>query len=64
MKKEILNVKEVAEYLKISLPTAYQIVNQVNFPKIKIGNRYKIPMDALENWIENQGGKASDPSKR
>jgi len=56
MNKEILTVKEVAEYLKISLPTAYQIVNQVDFPKIKIGNRYKIPKDGLEKWIKDQGG--------
>lgn len=59
MNKEILNVKEVAEYLKISLPTAYQIVNQADFPKIKIGNRYKIPKDGLEKWVNDQGGKPS-----
>lgn len=35
----------------------YDIVNQDDFPKIKIGKRSYIPKSEFEKWIKNYTGK-------
>lgn len=54
MTNKILTVKDVSHSLKISLPTAYNLVNQSSFPKIRVGNRIKIPEDEFYRWVKNQ----------
>jgi excisionase family DNA binding protein len=51
---QLLTVDELAKYLKISRPKAYQLVHQEGFPKIKLGKSIRIPMQALDNWITAQ----------
>lgn len=31
---------------------AYDIVKQKSFPKIKIGNRFYIPKEGFDKWVE------------
>jgi len=47
-----LKVPEVADILGISRARAYQLVNSDGFPRIVIGQRFVIPKDALQTWIE------------
>jgi excisionase family DNA binding protein len=53
-KNQLLTVEELANYLKISRPKAYQLVHQVGFPKINIGKSIRVPKVALDNWINSQ----------
>jgi predicted DNA-binding transcriptional regulator AlpA len=48
----ILSAVEVAEILKVSKPTAYQIMEQPGFPLVKMNNRCKrVVRDAFFNWL-------------
>ena len=56
MEKEmIMTVKELAEALKISLPTAYQMTEQPGFPLVRIGRRKLIRRSAFEKWLDEVG---------
>lgn len=53
MENEMITIKEVAKYLRLSLPTVYRLVNAGTIPHIKIGCRYIIPRDAFLSWVES-----------
>ncbi len=46
--KEFYKVREVAELLDISLPTAYRWVNEGYLQAVKIGRTVRIPREAIE----------------
>ena len=50
---EILTVKDIKKSLGCGINRAYTIVNQNDFPKIKIGKRYYIPSNEYEKWLKN-----------
>ena len=49
---EMLTVKDIQQHLFLSKNIVYQLVQMDSFPKIKIGNSYRIPKDKYEKWIE------------
>lgn len=54
---ELMTIKEVKEYLRISSNTTiYKLIALKSFPKLKIGKDYKIPKNLLDKWIENNIG--------
>lgn len=48
----MITVREIAEYLRISLPTAYKLVRLKAFPYLKVGERYVIPRDTFQLWVD------------
>lgn len=59
MTKDVLSVPEVATYLGVSRPLAYELVHRADFPAVKIGERrIVVPVSALESWLTQQ---ASEP---
>ena len=52
----MLNVEQLASELKISKSKAYELVNMNSFPKIKLGKRILIPVDALKEWLSKNIG--------
>lgn len=51
MDNEMITVREIAKYLRISLPSAYKLVNAGTIPHVKVGCRYIIPRDAFQFWV-------------
>ena len=51
MEKTTMSVKELANNLGISLPQAYKLVKQPDFPVIHVGARILIPVDAFQEWL-------------
>lgn len=51
MENEIITVKEIAKYLRLSLPTVYRLVRNGTIPHVKIGSRYLIPRDTFLSWV-------------
>ena len=50
-----LTVMDVANLLGISRASAYELVREVNFPKLKIvQGRTIIPRDRLLEWLDEQ----------
>ena len=54
MEDEILTIKEVAKYLKLTEKTAYRLVAEGIIPGFKIGGSWRFKKSEIENWIEKQ----------
>lgn len=53
----VYTISELADVLKISKSTAYQLARAKDFPKMYIGKRILIPLEDLKIWIkENCNG--------
>lgn len=51
MESEMITVREIAKYLRISMPSAYKLVNSGVIPHVKVGCRYIIPRYAFQCWL-------------
>lgn len=51
---KFMSVEEMADYLGISRSKAYQLVNQSDFPTLRIGRRIVVSVDGLESWVNAQ----------
>lgn len=53
-----LTVKEMAKYLRIGISNAYRLIKEPGFPSVRVLNdRFIIPKDRLDQWIEERVGK-------
>jgi len=56
--KRFLTVKELAEYLRIGISNAYRLIKEPGFPSVRVLNdRWIIPKDKLDQWIEERIGR-------
>ena len=46
--------REAAQMLGVPLPRMYQFIRRDNFPKIKNGNKYLIPIERFNDWISQE----------
>ena len=53
MNNEILTLKEVAIYLKLTEKTAYRLVAEGKLPGFKVGGSWRFKQSDIENWIEH-----------
>lgn len=57
MENEMITIKEIAKFLRISLPSAYKLINTGAVPHVKVGHRYIIPREGFLHWMDqNQTG--------
>ncbi len=49
--RTIVNVREVAEYLRISEAKVYRLANQGEIPVMRIGKAWRFRKDLLDQWI-------------
>ncbi|RZD21557.1 helix-turn-helix domain-containing protein [Pseudoalteromonas sp. MEBiC 03485] len=54
MSDEILTLKELAEYLKLTEKTAYRLAAEGKLPGFKVGGSWRFKRTDLDQWIENQ----------
>jgi excisionase family DNA binding protein len=47
----ILNVREVAEYLRMSETKVYQLVKERRLPGFRIGKSWRFRKDLLDEWL-------------
>ncbi len=47
-----LNGKMLSNLLGISQSSAYELMHNIDFPTIKIGNRMVVPKEELLEWIK------------
>ena len=50
--KEILTREEVMEVLKIGRSTFYKLIQTGQLKGFKEGNRYKVPVKSIENYLD------------
>lgn len=59
----ILNVHEVAEYLRMSEAKVYRLANTGGLPVVRIGRTWRFRKDLLNDWLSaltESGLKAGD----
>lgn len=54
MSDEILTLKEVAQYLKLTEKTAYRLAAEGKLPGFKVGGSWRFKKDDILEWIEQQ----------
>lgn len=52
MNDEILTIKDIAEYLKLSEKTAYRLASDGKLPGFKVGGSRRFKKVDIEKWIE------------
>lgn len=50
----VLTAKEISQILKISKPTAYEVMKREDFPLLKIGRCKRVLRDEFFEWISKK----------
>lgn len=48
----VISVDEMSRLLGISRITAYSLIAQEGFPKVRVGKVFKVYRDGLKRWLE------------
>ncbi len=57
---EILTIKEVAEYLKVTERTIYRLAGAKKIPAFKVGGTWRFSRADIDEWIRCQSSEQSD----
>jgi excisionase family DNA binding protein len=52
--REVLTIRQAAEYLGISADSLYDYVREQRIPAFKLGNRWRFKKSLLDRWMEEQ----------
>ena len=52
MEKELYDVKELSNYLQISIPEIRKLVREQKIPNLRIGRLIKFDLVSINNWLE------------
>ena len=61
MPDEILTLKEVAQYLKLTEKTAYRLAAEGKLPGFKVGGGWRFKHEDIACWIEEQKAREQNP---
>lgn len=64
VEKSLLTVGEAARMLSIGRSKTYELMNAGDLPVVHIGRAVRIPVKALECWIEEQAERGSRRGSR
>ncbi len=56
---EVLNARELAEFLHISRANAYVLLNSKDFPTLHIGSRKLVTKENLLLWMEKNTNRVA-----
>ena len=62
MLREVMDIRQAAEYLGISADTLYRYASEGLIPAFKLGNRWRFKRSLLDAWMVEQSG-GNVPSK-
>ena len=51
--KELCDIKQVSNYLDVSVPYLRKLVRAKMIPHYKFGNRIKFDIKEINEWVEN-----------
>lgn len=57
MEKKVYTLKEAMQILGVGRNAILTLVKKEGFPSFKIGGKWAISMEGLNNWIEKQSSK-------
>jgi excisionase family DNA binding protein len=67
--REVMDIRQAADYLGISGDTLYRYASEGFVPAFKLGNRWRFRKSLLDGWMDEKSGVVSvaenvDTSKR
>ena len=63
-KADILMIKDVAEYLKVTERTIYRLAAAKKIPAFKVGGSWRFSRADIDIWIKQQSMEAIEPTKK
>ncbi|MEW5992801.1 MAG: helix-turn-helix domain-containing protein [Pseudomonadota bacterium] len=57
---EILTIREVADYLKVTERTIYRLAGAKKIPAFKVGGTWRFSRAEIDQWIKLQSSAADD----
>ncbi len=54
MLADIMTIREVADYLKLTEKTAYRLAAEGKIPGFKVGGSWRFRRDEIERWIDKK----------
>jgi excisionase family DNA binding protein len=67
--REVMDIRQAAEYLGISGDTLYRYASEGFVPAFKLGNRWRFRKSLLDSWMDEKSGVTPpsqhiDPAKK
>lgn len=61
--REVMDIRQAADYLGISPDTLYKYASESFIPAFKLGNRWRFKKSRLDDWMDQQsgGGQKMEP---
>ena len=59
--KNIMTIKEVADYLGVHISTIYKYAQQGSIPAFKIGSDWRFTKKHIDKWIEERVSSQEEP---
>lgn len=59
----IMNVREVAGYLRLSEAKVYKMANEGQMPALRVGKSWRFKRDLIDEWIRQETKMASHVRK-
>lgn len=56
--REVMDIRQAADYLGISPDTLYKYASESFIPAFKLGNRWRFKKSRLDDWMDLQSGAA------
>lgn len=63
METNILTIREVAEYLRITEKTAYRLASEHKIPGFKVGGSWRFRRAEIDAWIKEDTRQRATRSK-
>jgi excisionase family DNA binding protein len=60
---EILTIKQVADYLKVTERTIYRLAGAKKIPAFKVGGTWRFSRVDIDNWIKQQSLEGLDAAR-
>lgn len=62
--REVMDIRQAAEYLGISADTLYRYASEGFVPAFKLGNRWRFRKSLLDGWMDEKSGVTPAPAPK
>lgn len=59
----VLNIDELADYLKIPKSTLYKLVREGKLPCQKVGRHWRFRKEAIDRWLDERNNRDNQSSR-
>jgi excisionase family DNA binding protein len=64
MTKNIMTMREVADFLRLTEKTAYRLASEGKIPGFKVGGSWRFRKEEIDTWIEDKIKNTAEKSDK